>query len=86
MRALLAANAVLCAERTDVDATTQLQPIVPLVRSNLDDSVWDVTVFTKDHERLLDADIAKAFFQGMRQQAREWNLLSAEYLTVMERC
>jgi len=27
---------------------------------NMDDSVWDVTVFTKNRERLLDGDIAEA--------------------------
>lgn len=38
---------------------------------NMDDSVWDVTVFTKNRERLLDGDIAEAFFQAVLQQARE---------------
>ena len=28
---------------------------------NVDDSVWDVTVFTKNRERLFDADIAAPF-------------------------
>jgi hypothetical protein len=28
---------------------------------NMDDSVWDVTVFTKNRERLLDGNIAEAF-------------------------
>ena len=49
---------------------------------NMDDSVWDVTVFTKNRERLLDGDIAKAFFQGVLRQARERNLLSDEHFTV----
>lgn len=31
---------------------------------NMDDSIWDVTVFTKNRERLLDGDIAVAFFQA----------------------
>jgi IS5 family transposase len=30
---------------------------------NMDDSVWDITVFTKNRERLLDGDIAEAFFK-----------------------
>src|ERR1700747_657050 len=30
---------------------------------NMDDSVWDVTVFTKNRERLPDGDIAEAFFK-----------------------
>src|SRR5437667_291599 len=49
---------------------------------NLDDPIWDVTVFTKNRERLLDGDIAEAFFQAVLQQARERNLLSDEHFTV----
>jgi transposase len=49
---------------------------------NMDDSVWDVTVFTKNRERLLDGDIAEAFFQAVLRQARERNLLSDEHFTV----
>jgi hypothetical protein len=48
----------------------------------MDDSVWDVTVFTKNRERLLDGDIAEAFFQAVLRQARERNLLSDEHFTV----
>jgi hypothetical protein len=49
---------------------------------NMDDAVWDVTVFTKNRERLLAGDIAEAFFQAVLQQARERNLLSDEHFTV----
>src|SRR5713226_4272737 len=49
---------------------------------NMDDSVWDVTVFTKNRERLLDGDIAEAFFQAVLQQARERDLLSDDHFTV----
>jgi transposase len=49
---------------------------------NMDDSVWDVTVFTKNRDRLLDGDIAEAFFQAVLQQARERNLLSDEHFTM----
>src|SRR5438309_11928708 len=52
------------------------------VALNMDDSVWDVTVFTKNRERLLDGDIAEAFFQAVLQQARERSLLSDEHFTV----
>ena len=31
---------------------------------NMDDTIWDVTVFTKNRERLLDGEIAEAFFQA----------------------
>jgi transposase len=49
---------------------------------NMDDSIWDVTVFTKNRERLLDGDIAEGFFQAVLQQARERSLLSDEHFTV----
>src|SRR2546428_1023478 len=49
---------------------------------NMDDSIWDVTVFTKNRERLLDGDIAEAFFQAVLKQAGERNLLSDEHFTV----
>jgi transposase len=49
---------------------------------NMDDTIWDVTVFTKNRERLLDGDIAEAFFQSVLQQARERSLLSDEHFTV----
>src|ERR1700746_1889415 len=52
---------------------------------NVDDSVWDVTVFTKNRERLLDGDIAEAFFQAVLKQAGERNLLSDEPLTMAGR-
>src|ERR1700730_396171 len=47
----------------------------------MDDSVWDVTVFTKNRE-LLDGDIADAFFSAVLKQARQRNLLSDEHFTV----
>src|SRR5207249_6267914 len=49
---------------------------------NMDDSIWDVTVFTKNRERLLDGDIAEAFFEAVLKQAGERNLLSDEHFTV----
>src|ERR1051326_8618793 len=49
---------------------------------NMDDSVWDVTVFTKNRELLLDGDIAEGFFQAVLRQASERNLLSDEHFTV----
>src|ERR1035441_1249634 len=38
---------------------------------NMDDSVWDGTVFSKNRERLLRGDIAQAFFEAVVKQARE---------------
>src|ERR1700680_3690894 len=37
---------------------------------NLDDEVWDVTVFTKNRDRLLEGEIAQEFFQAVLEQAR----------------
>jgi hypothetical protein len=48
----------------------------------MDNAIWDVTVFTRNRERLLDGDIAEAFFQAVLQQARERSLLSDEHFTV----
>jgi transposase len=49
---------------------------------NMDESVWDVTVFTKNRERLLQADIAKRFFEQVLQQAQALDLMSDEHFTV----
>jgi transposase len=48
----------------------------------IDDPVWDVTVFTKNRERLLAGEIAKGFFTAVVEQARTQGLLSAEHFTV----
>jgi len=44
--------------------------------------VWDVTVFTKNRNRLLEADVARQFFQLVVEQARELDLMSDEHFTV----
>ena len=49
---------------------------------NMDDAVWAPTVFTKNRERLLDGDIAQAFFERVLSLAREKRLLSDEHFTV----
>jgi transposase len=49
---------------------------------NMDDPIWDVTVFTKNRERLLKGAIAQAFFQKVLEQARAQSLLSEEHFTV----
>lgn len=48
----------------------------------MDDPVWDATVFSKNRERLLEGDAAEAFFQAVVAQAREAGLLSDEHFTV----
>jgi IS5 family transposase len=49
---------------------------------SMDDLVWDATVFTKNRERLLQGDIARAFFERVLAQAKARQLLSAEHFTV----
>jgi transposase len=49
---------------------------------NMDDQIWDVTVFTKNRERFLDGDIAQKFFSAVLDQARAADLLSDEHFTV----
>ena len=49
---------------------------------SMDDPVWDSTVFTKNRERLLRGDIARAFFERVLAQAQGQHLLSAEHFTV----
>lgn len=49
---------------------------------NMDDAVWDVTVFSKNRQRLLEGDVAAAFFEAVLDQAREQALLSDEHFTV----
>src|SRR6266704_1448676 len=49
---------------------------------SMDDRVWDVTVFTKNRERLLRGDIAEAFFQRVVELARTEGLLSDEHFSV----
>jgi len=49
---------------------------------NMDDPVWDATVFTKNRERLLAGDIAQAFFARVLAQARPRGFLSDEHFTV----
>ena len=48
----------------------------------MDDPVWNATVFTKNRERLLGGEIARAFFDRVVAQARERGLLSDEHFTV----
>ena len=52
------------------------------VNLNMDDSVWDVTVFTKNRDRLLEGEVAQAFFEQVLAQARAATLLSDEHFTV----
>jgi transposase len=49
---------------------------------SMDDAVWDPTTFTKNRDRLLDGDIADAFFAEVLAAVRAEGLLSDEHFTV----
>jgi transposase len=49
---------------------------------NLDEPVWDVTVFTKNRDRLLDGEVAREFLAEVVGQAGERGLTSDEHFTV----
>jgi transposase len=49
---------------------------------NLDDKVWDATVFTKNRDRLLAADVAKEFLVQVVEKARTQGWASDEHFTV----
>ena len=51
-------------------------------RPQLDDTVWAPTTFSKNRDRLLDGDIARAFFEDVVGQARRRRLLSDEHFSV----
>src|SRR6202790_3312073 len=48
---------------------------------NLDDPVWDATVFTKNRDRLLEAEVAKEFPARVVEQARAKGWTSDEHFT-----
>jgi transposase len=49
---------------------------------NLDEPVWDVTVFTKNRNRLLEGDVAREFLAEVVAQAQSKGLTSDEHFTV----
>jgi len=49
---------------------------------NPDDPVWDVTVFTKNRERLMAGDVSQRLLEAVLRQAGEHDLLSEEHFTV----
>jgi transposase len=48
----------------------------------MDEAVWVPTTFTQNRDRLLEGDIARAFFEDVVAQARGRHLLSAEHFTI----
>jgi transposase len=49
---------------------------------SMDAPVWDVTVFTKNRERLLEGDIARAFLRAILVAPEVKRLLSTEHFSV----
>src|SRR6187431_3521989 len=52
------------------------------VGMNMDEEVWDPTTFTKNRDRLLEADVAKELLLEVVQQAQQKGLTSDEHFTV----
>jgi transposase len=48
----------------------------------MDDEVWEVTVFTKNRERLITGEVSQQLLAAVLVEAREQQLLSAEHFTV----
>lgn len=48
----------------------------------MDDAVWVPTTFTKNRDRLLEGDVARAFFDAVLAQADEKSLLSSDHFSV----
>ncbi len=48
----------------------------------MDEPIWSPTTFSKNRDRLLEGNIAAAFFDAVIDQARQGDLLSDEHFTV----
>ena len=48
----------------------------------MDEAIWSPTTFSKNRDRLLEGDVAAAFFDAVRAQADAAGLLSDEHFTV----
>jgi transposase len=48
----------------------------------MDDEVWDVTVFTKNRERLIAGEVSQRLLAAVLVEGRDKQLLSAEHFTV----
>lgn len=49
---------------------------------NMDDAVWDASVFSKNRDRLLEGEIAQTFLREVLEQADGLGFLSDEHFTV----
>src|SRR5262245_8590159 len=48
----------------------------------LDEPIWSHSTFSKNRDRLLEGDVAAAFFDAVRRQAADAGLLSDDHFTV----
>jgi transposase len=49
---------------------------------NMDEEVWHATVYSKNRDRLLKADVAREFFRLVKAEATRLGLMSDEHFTV----
>src|SRR5258705_4701200 len=49
---------------------------------SIDDAVWDATVFTKNRDRLLEADVAREFLSSLLSLPKVKRLLSSDHFSV----
>jgi transposase len=49
---------------------------------SIDDAVWDASVFTKNHDRLLDADVAREYLASLLALPQVQRLLSSDHFSV----
>jgi transposase len=47
-----------------------------------DEDVWDASTFSKNRERLLDGEVARLFFEGVKSHAKVRRLLSEDHFSV----
>ena len=76
---------MLCSVRSERLLTEEIDYSMLLrwfVGLNLDEEVWDATSFTKNRDRLLEADVAREFLKRVVEQARGAGLTSDEHFTV----
>jgi transposase len=76
---------VLCSIRSERQLMEQMgyNPLYRwFVGLEMDDPVWDVTVFTKNRERLISSAVSQQLLSAVLDEAREHDLLSEEHFTV----
>jgi transposase len=49
---------------------------------SIDDAVWDATVFTKNRDRLLEADVAREFLSSLLSLPKVKQLLSSDHFSI----